>query len=115
MLADVIDYTEDKTGIRADGTAYSVYSFGTKLSSALVGSVGVILLAKVGYVANAVQTPLAMQGINMVVNVLPGLCWILALIPLILYNLSEDKNVTIRERLDAKEKEDLMQEGVCCE
>lgn len=102
MLADVIDYTEDRTGIRADGTAYSVYSFGTKLSSALVGSVGVLLLAKVGYVANAVQTPAAMQGINMVVNVLPGLCWLVALIPLVIYNLSEEKAAQIRKRLDAK-------------
>lgn len=77
MLADVIDYAEDKTGIRADGTAYSVYSFGTKLSSALVGTVGVLLLIEVGYVANTVQTAEAMQGINMVVNVLPELvgCW----------------------------------------
>lgn len=103
MLADVIDYTEDKTGIRADGTAYSVYSFGTKLSSALVGSAGVILLAKVGYVANAVQTAEAMKGINMVVNVLPGACWLLALIPLFLYNLSEEKYAEIRARLDARE------------
>lgn len=103
MLADVIDYTEDKTGIRPDGTAYSVYSFGTKLSSALVGSVGVVLLAKVGYVANAVQSAEAMQGINMVVNVLPGACWLIALIPLVLYNLSEEKYAEIRKRLDAKE------------
>lgn len=102
MLADVIDYTEDRTGIRADGTAYSVYSFGTKLSSALVGSVGVVLLAKVGYVANVVQTPVAMNGINLVVNVIPGACWLLALIPLVLYNLSEDKNVEIRKSLEIK-------------
>ena len=102
MLADVIDYTEDRTGIRADGTAYSVYSFGTKLSSALVGSVGVVLLAKVGYVANVVQTPVAMNGINLVVNVIPGACWLLALIPLVLYNLNEDKNVEIRRSLEIK-------------
>ena len=103
MLADVIDYAEDKTGIRADGTAYSVYSFGTKLSSALVGTVGVLLLTEVGYVANTVQTAEAMQGINMVVNVLPGACWLIALIPLILYNLSEDKCRKIRESLESKE------------
>lgn len=87
MLADVIDYMEHKTGIRADGTAYSVYSFGTKLSSALVGTVGVMLLVKTGYMANAIQTPQTMQGINMIVNVLPGACWLLALIPLGLYDL----------------------------
>jgi len=102
MLADVIDYAEDKTGIRADGTAYSVYSFGTKLSSALVGTVGVLLLIEVGYVANTVQTAEAMQGINMVVNVLPGACWLLALIPLIFYNLNEDKCRKIRESLESK-------------
>lgn len=103
MLADCIDYAEDKTGIRADGTAYSVYSFGTKLSSALVGTVGVLLLAKVGYVANAVQTAEAMQGINLVVNVLPGACWLIALIPLFLYNLSEEKCAQVRAHLDARE------------
>lgn len=103
MLADVIDYVEDEKGIRADGTAYSVYSFGTKLSSALVGTVGVLLLTKVGYVANAVQTASAMNGINIVVNILPGACWLLALIPLFLYNLDEKKCAEIREHLDARE------------
>ena len=87
MLADVIDYMEYKTGIRADGTAYSIYSFGTKLSSVLVGTVGIILLVKIGHVANAVQAPQTMRGINMIVNVVPGVCWLLALVPLGLYNL----------------------------
>ena len=87
MLADVIDYTEDRTGIRADGTAYSIYSFGTKLASAFVGTVGVLLLTKAGYAANAVQTPETMQGINLIVNVLPGVCWLIALVPLSLYHL----------------------------
>ena len=100
MLADVIDYSEDRTGIRADGTAYSVYSFGTKLSSALVGTVGVLLLARTGYVANIIQPPQVMKGINMIVNILPGACWLIALIPLFFYNLSEDTCKEIRKRLD---------------
>lgn len=100
MLADVIDYSEDRTGIRADGTAYSIYSFGTKLSSALVGTVGVLLLARTGYVANAIQPPQVMKGINMIVNILPGACWLIALIPLFFYNLSEDTCKEIRKRLD---------------
>lgn len=103
MLADVIDYTEDRTGIRADGSIYSVYSFGTKLSSALVGTVGVMLLAKVGYVANAVQTDQVKLSINAIVNILPGLSWLVALIPLAFYNITEEKYQQIRKRLDERE------------
>ncbi len=79
---------------------YSSYSFGTKLSSALVGTVGVLLLARTGYVANAIQPPQVMKGINMIVNILPGACWLIALLPLLFYNLNENTCNEIRKRLD---------------
>lgn len=105
MVPDAIDNVENNTGIRADGTAYATISLATKFASALAGAVGVILLSSFGYVANAQQTEAAMKGINIVVNLLPAGCYILSLIPLALYNISEKRYEEIRKSLDAKAEE----------
>lgn len=34
MVADSVDYMEDRTGIRTDGTAYATYGLATKLGNA---------------------------------------------------------------------------------
>ena len=66
MVADSVDYMEWKTGVRTNGTAYATYGLATKFGNAFGGSIGVLLLAGFGYVANAEQTPQALAGINTV-------------------------------------------------
>ena len=72
LVADSIEYGDWKLGRRQEGVAASMLSFGVKLATALCGSVGVLLLAAVGYVPNADQTEAARQGINAVVNCFPS-------------------------------------------
>ncbi len=57
LVMDVIDYHENKTGRREEGTSYAVYSFTRKLGQTLAG-VGVpVLLSVIGYNVDAtVQT-----------------------------------------------------------
>lgn len=102
MIPEAIDYAEDKTGIRADGTSYATVSLSTKFASAIGGAVGIMLMASFGYVANSEQTTQAINGINIVVNLLPALCYGLAIIPLWMYPLKDEENEKIRERLKAK-------------
>lgn len=103
MIAEAIDYAEDKTGIRADGTSYATVSLSTKMASAIGGSIGIMMIGAFGYVANAEQTLQAMNGINLVVNLIPAAFMLLTLIPLYLYPLNQEKNEAIRNRLRAKE------------
>jgi Na+/melibiose symporter-like transporter len=103
MVPDSIDYAEDKTGVRSDGTAYAAVSLATKVASALGAALGAMLLGFFGYVANAQQqTATAATGINVTVNLVPAALALLAIIPAALYPITEDKFAQIRARLDAK-------------
>lgn len=77
LLGDAIDYNEYKTGVRNDGIAYATYGLAQKLGNAIGASVGVLLLDAFGYVANAQQTPKTLNGINIVVNLMPAFLFFL--------------------------------------
>jgi GPH family glycoside/pentoside/hexuronide:cation symporter/probable glucitol transport protein GutA len=102
LVPDAIDYMEDKTGIRADGTSYTAVSLGTKIASAVGASIGLIIIAAFGYVANAEQTSASITGINIAVNLFPAICLGFTLIPTLLYPLTPEKNREIREKLIQK-------------
>lgn len=102
MVAGSVDYMELKTGIRTDGTAYATYGLATKVGNAIGGSIGVLLLAAFGYVANAEQTVEAMNGINIVVNLIPAILFILGAAACLLWDMSDKDADEIREKLKAK-------------
>ncbi len=102
MLADAVDYMEDKTGVRTDGTAYATYGLATKIGNAIGGSVGVLIMAAFGYVANQPQTEQALKGINITVNLLPAIVIILAAVCTLFWRMSDKDADEIRERLHKK-------------
>jgi sugar (glycoside-pentoside-hexuronide) transporter len=93
MVADCIDDYQIKTGIRADGAIYSFTSLSTKIASALVGAVSATILGAIGYVANQQQTPEVVHGINALVNLAPGILYLLATIPLFFYKISKARAI----------------------
>lgn len=99
MVADAVDYMELKTGVRTDGTAYATYGLATKIGNALGGSLGVLLLSAFGYVANAEQTVEALQGINIVVNLIPAVLFILGAAACLLWNMTDKDADEIRQKL----------------
>lgn len=101
MVSDAIEYGDWKLGRRQEGIAASMLSFGVKLSTAISGSAGVLLLAATGYVAGADQTAAAKQGINIVVNMVPFVIGLLSCVPLLFYKLTPKKVEEIRADLDA--------------
>ena len=103
MVSDAIDYAEDRTGVRTDGTSYAFTSLATKIASAVGGAVGIALLGAIGYVASAhQQTSEVLNGINLVVNIGPAIAVALAIVPLLFYRITEARYAEIRERLDTK-------------
>jgi GPH family glycoside/pentoside/hexuronide:cation symporter/probable glucitol transport protein GutA len=102
LVPDAIDYMEDKTGVRADGTSYTAVSLGMKIGAAAGASIGLMIIAAFGYVANAEQTSSGIMGINIATNLFPAVCLVLTLIPTLLYPLTPEKNQAIRERLISK-------------
>lgn len=101
MVSDSIEYGDWKLGRRQEGIAASMLSFGVKISTAICGSAGVLLLSAAGYVAGAEQTEAAKTGINVVVNLLPLIIAVISMIPLFFYKLTPLKVAEIRADLDA--------------
>ncbi|MBQ2997313.1 MAG: MFS transporter [Oscillibacter sp.] len=92
LVSDCLDYSEWKTGIRSDGSMYSLYTFSRKIGST-VASTGIAAgLSMVGYVsgANVVQTPEAVRGIYYLCSGIPTLCYALCLIGIgLIFNLDK--------------------------
>lgn len=110
MIADAVDYQELKTGIRTDGTAYATYGLATKLGNAIGASVGLLIMGHFGYQANAQQTSEALQGINLVANLLPAFLFFAAAGLCFFWKMSDSDADNIRKQLDERRVEQELSE-----
>jgi GPH family glycoside/pentoside/hexuronide:cation symporter len=102
MIIDSIEYGDYKLGGRADGTAFAMSALAEKIASAVGASLGIFLIGLFGYAAGQEITPEIARGINISVNLVPAICFLVALIPLAFYNLSEEKMAEIRAKLQER-------------
>ncbi|MDD5887132.1 MAG: glycoside-pentoside-hexuronide (GPH):cation symporter [Oscillospiraceae bacterium] len=110
MITDVIDDTEVRTGIRADGTVYSLYSFARKLGQAATSGIVGGLLSAVGYTKETGFQPSVQNGIYYINTVVPMIGFLLfGLTVLFLYPLNKkrvEKNVEILKGKELSHSED---------
>ncbi len=89
MLADSADYSEWKTNRRATGLVFSAgtlsLKFGTGIAGALIGW----MLTIFGYTANVAQTAHTLQGIRLLISILPAGVALLALGVFAFYRIDE--------------------------
>ncbi|MCP4749483.1 MAG: MFS transporter [Proteobacteria bacterium] len=102
FFADSVDYTEWLTGERVDGVIFSFRTFLAKITSAIGGLVGGLILTWIGYVPNATQSPEALQGIFAMMTVIPALGTLLSVIPFFFYPLTDKKHAAIVKELEVK-------------
>ncbi|SFM22754.1 glycoside/pentoside/hexuronide:cation symporter, GPH family [Paenibacillus sp. 1_12] len=104
FVTDVIDYHEYLTGLREDGTVYSVYSFSRKVGQAIAGGIGGFALTAVGYDAtHKVQTQSALDGIHTIATLVPGIVFLLVFIVLVfLYPLTKQQSKQLTLDLASK-------------
>ena len=107
FVTDVIDYHELITGLREDGTVYSVYSFARKVGQALAGGVGGFAIAAVGYSATVkVQSDAALSGIHTLATLLPAVIYLVVFLILVfIYPLNKARLSKMTVDLAAKRKE----------
>ena len=94
LVSDCLDYSEWKTGMRSDGSMYSLYTFSRKIGSTVASTGIAASLGLVGYVSgqNVTQTAEAVKGIYYVCNAIPTLCYLLCIIGIgFIFNLDKKK------------------------
>jgi len=79
LITDVIDDSELRNGVRADGSIYAMYSFARKLGQAAAAGVSGWLLTAIGYVPGAPggQTQQVLSGIFAIATLVPALGFVL--------------------------------------
>lgn len=102
MVSDTIEYGAWKLGTRQEGLAASFLSLAVKVATAICGVLGVLALAAVGYVPNAEQSESAQRGISFVVNIIPAICGVGSLLPLLFYELTEKRVSEIQEEMEER-------------
>jgi|GEM_PF-2967259 len=91
LVGELVDDMEVRTGKRVDAIVLSVCSFAVKLGNAIAGTVGILLLGAVGYVANAAQTAGTKVAMNAVINVFPAILLLVAIIPFVMISMNRKK------------------------
>lgn len=118
MIADSIDYLEDKTGERAEGICFSMQTFISKIGMALTAFVVLLVLGIDGY-ADADKLTGAdvnKDGIWMMTTLLSGVSTLACCIPLFFYNFTEKKQAEAVARIAArKAAEQAAQEAATAE
>ncbi len=106
FTADCIEYGAYINGERTEGIAFSLQTFVTKLGGAFCNSLCLVLLAAFGYVGktstiDVVQTPEALQGIWIIMSLVPIFGFAAMVVVMCFYHLDEAK---VEEMLEANRK-----------
>lgn len=102
MTADTIEYAEFKTGQRNEGLIMSTQTFITKLGIAITGAISAGILTATNYIPNDVQTLSTLSTFHFVVTILPGIIGVFACIPLLFYDLTEEKHAQIVSEIEKR-------------
>ncbi len=104
LVPEVIAYGEYTSGKRIAGIVNALTGIFFKAGMALGGVVPGLVLAWVGFNADAAQqTPLALQGILWLVCVIPAILLLLAIFIISKYELSDEKMDEINKEIEARQ------------
>jgi GPH family glycoside/pentoside/hexuronide:cation symporter len=102
MYADTADYGEWKSGRRATGLIFSASIFSQKEGWAIGAAVGLGLMSLVGFKANIEQNADTLQGLRLLMSLIPAGFGIVSIVLVMLYPLNEKKVAQIGEELKAR-------------
>lgn len=107
FVTDIVDYHEYTTGLREDGTVYSLYSFARKIGQAVAGGVGGVAIGAVGY--NPLiehQSQSTLNGIHAIGTLIPAILLFLVFI-VFAFGYPLSKKLTNQLSLDLAERRKL--------
>ncbi len=100
-IAETIDYGQLKTGKRVSGFAFGGISVCQKAGMAVAGGMVGVLLSYFDYQPNQEQSQLALQGIALMLSVIPGFFHFLMGALMFKYRISDAYYGTVKEELQA--------------
>ena len=100
MLPDTVDYAQWRHGVRADGAIFSMSSFFQKLAKTIGGAGIATVLALVGYVANAEQTPASLAAIHGLMTLAPAGIMVVMVVAARAYRLDAGAHRRLLAELD---------------
>lgn len=113
LVPDTVDYGEWKTGIRAEGSVYTGYTFSRKISAALAGFLPGIMLTQIGYIPNITQSDATLLGLRQLIFLWPcGLAIIAAFTMGLFYKLNETRFAFIIEEISQRKKNNTQADPV---
>lgn len=89
MIANTVEWMEKKTGKRSDGTIFSTLTFIGKLTAGLGKFIAGLLLAYIGFKANAEQTAQVLDWLFQSMTIIPGIGSLIMVLPLFFYKIDE--------------------------
>ena len=106
MLADTADYSEWKFGRRATGLVFSAATFAQKAGWGIGGAIAGWLLAIFRFVPNAEQSATSLNGIKLMISVIPGIIYMSFAILLYYYAIDQQTCLVMQKELEQR-REDL--------
>lgn len=101
MGSDTIDYDEFRTGKRREGQIFAFWAIIPKFVMIPSAAMPLAVLAAVGYIPNAVQSPDVVLAIRLLYTVPPVILWIPAALAILWYPITESVHLKIREGIEA--------------
>jgi glucuronide carrier protein len=106
LEADTVEYGEWKTGVRAEGITYALFSFTRKAGQAVGSALAAYALALGGYVGAAtVQTASAELGIRAGTALIPAILTVGAALIMIVYPLTDKAHAEIVRQIKERREQ----------
>ena len=102
MYTDTADYGEWKSGRRTTGLIFSSLLFAQKMGLAFGAGMTGVILGWYGFVANEVQTDMAMAGIRFLFSVLPALLALAGAAAIFFYKIDSEMISTAERKLQER-------------
>lgn len=105
MLADTADYSEWKFGRRATGLTFSAATFAQKAGWGIGGALAGWMLALFHFVPNAEQTATSLNGIKLMISVVPGILYMSCAIFLWFYAIDHKTCLVMQKELEQRRED----------
>jgi Na+/melibiose symporter-like transporter len=102
MIPDTVEYSEWKTGLRREGILYGAFFFCFKAGAALAGALVGLGLDLSGYRANVAQTAETLEGIRILISLVPLGLIVPGVIVIRFYSITAERHRQIVAEIHAR-------------